>query len=99
MYFRILTSSLLFFIDLHISIVGGVVVVTGLYLVVWGKSKEQKSVKSPSSEKEIAKQAHQQLPITVPKIDSNDNYNKEQLVIVRDQTSLVEVEGPSTNNQ
>jgi len=70
----------------YISIVGGVVVVTGLYLVVWGKSKEQKAMMSDESPQKISQQGQQQLPITVPKIDVNDD-NKPQLVIIEDQTS------------
>ncbi|KAK2453399.1 WAT1-related protein [Trifolium repens] len=73
---------------LHLgSIVGGVVVVTGLYLVVWGKSKEQKRIMlEEEAPQKISQQGQQQLPITVPKIDVNDN-NKHQLVIIGDQTS------------
>ncbi|KEH16771.1 WAT1-related protein At4g08290 [Medicago truncatula] len=49
---------------LHLgSIVGGLVVVIGLYLVVWGKSKEQRAMASDES------QGQQQLPIIVPRID------------------------------
>lgn len=77
---------------MYISIVGGVVVVTGLYLVVWGKSKEQKNVMMSESPQKIS----QQLPITVPQIDDNENNNKPQLVIIGDQTSNVEVKGSST---
>jgi S-ribosylhomocysteine lyase LuxS involved in autoinducer biosynthesis len=72
---------------MYISIVGGVVVVTGLYLVVWGKSKEQKRIMlEEEAPQKISQQGQQQLPITVPKIDVIDN-NKHQLVIVGDQTS------------
>jgi S-ribosylhomocysteine lyase LuxS involved in autoinducer biosynthesis len=72
---------------MYISIVGGVVVVTGLYLVVWGKSKEQKRIMlEEEAPQKISQQGQQQLPITVPKIDVNDN-NKHQLVIIGDQTS------------
>lgn len=56
----------------------------GLYLVVWGKSKEQKCVMPPSPEK-----GQQQLPVTVPKIEGNDdNNNKTQLVIIGDKTTV-----------
>jgi len=58
-------------------------VVTGLYVVVWGKSKEQKAMMSDESPQN---QQGQQLPITVPKIDVNDA-NKPQSVIIEDQTS------------
>ncbi|KAL2317790.1 hypothetical protein Fmac_031666 [Flemingia macrophylla] len=61
---------------LHLgSIIGGVVVVIGLYLVVWGKSKEQKNVMPASPEKATV----QRLPIT-----SHENLNKAPLVIVED---------------
>lgn len=68
----------------------------GLYLVVWGKSKEQKCVMPPSPEK-----GQQQLPVTVPKIEGNDdNNNKTQLVIIGDKTtSDVEVGGSSTQSR
>ncbi|KAL5071077.1 hypothetical protein RYX36_021964 [Vicia faba] len=74
---------------LHLgSIVGGVVVVTGLYLVVWGKSKEQKSIMlEEESPQKISQQGQQQLPITVSKIDDNVNINKAQLVTIIDPTS------------
>ncbi|CAJ2674444.1 unnamed protein product [Trifolium pratense] len=73
---------------LHLgSILGGVVVVTGLYLVVWGKSKEQKRIMAEEeAPQKISQQEQQQLPITVPKVDVNEN-NKSQLVIIGDQTS------------
>ncbi|XP_058724506.1 WAT1-related protein At4g08290-like [Vicia villosa] len=74
---------------LHLgSIVGGVVVVTGLYLVVWGKSKEQKSIMlEKESLQKISQQGQQKLSITVSKIDDNVNTNKAQLVTVVDPTS------------
>ncbi|KAL1337258.1 hypothetical protein HN51_031922 [Arachis hypogaea] len=61
------------------SVIGGVVVVVGLYLVVWGKSKEKKGVKHamlpPSPEKEIQQQ---QLPVTVPRnFDASNNNNND----------------------
>lgn len=59
--------------------------VTGLYLVVWGKSKEQKAMMSDESPLKISQQG-QQLPITVPKIDNNED-NKPQLIVIEDQTS------------
>jgi hypothetical protein len=70
---------------MYINNVGGVVVVTELYVVVWAKSKEQKAMMSDESPQKISQQGHQQLPITVPKIDVSDD-NKPQLVIVEDQT-------------
>ncbi|KAI5394405.1 WAT1-related protein At4g08290 [Lathyrus oleraceus] len=75
---------------LHLgSIVGGVVVVTGLYLVVWGKSKEQKSIiLEEESPQKIAKQGQQQLPITVSKIDDNVDVKKTQSVTIEDPTSI-----------
>jgi len=54
-------------------------VVTGLYVVVWGKSKEQNAMMSDESPQEISQQG-QQLSITVPKIDASDA-NKPQSVI------------------
>ncbi|KAL5071078.1 hypothetical protein RYX36_021965 [Vicia faba] len=75
---------------LHLgSIVGGVVVVIGLYLVVWGKWKEQKSIKlEEESPQKISQQGQQQLPITDSKIDDNVNTNKAQLVMNVDPTSM-----------
>ncbi|XP_061341937.1 WAT1-related protein At4g08290-like [Gastrolobium bilobum] len=83
---------------LHLgSIIGGVVVVMGLYLVVWGKSKEHKSMMPPSPEKEITLQGQQQLPVTVPTI--NNNNNEAQLVIIGDKISDVEATRSSTEKQ
>ncbi|KAK7275668.1 hypothetical protein RIF29_16789 [Crotalaria pallida] len=73
------------------SIIGGVVVVTGLYLVVWGKSKEQKRLMPQSPVKETSSL---QLPVTVSKNESNNN-NKAQLIINSD----VEATISSTENQ
>jgi hypothetical protein len=67
---------------MYINNVGGVVVVTELYVVVWAKSKEQKAMMSNESPQKIFQQG-QQLPISVPKIDVNDD-NKPQLVITED---------------
>nr|KYP55163.1 hypothetical protein KK1_001370 [Cajanus cajan] len=54
------------------SIVGAIVVVLGLYLVVWGKSKERKGqsqmLTSPVEDNSQEDQCH--LPVTAP---SNDN--------------------------
>jgi hypothetical protein len=70
---------------MYIIIVRGVVVVTGLYIVVWVISKEQKAMMSDESTQKIFQQGLQ-LPITVPKIDANDA-NIPQSVIIEDQTS------------
>lgn len=62
--------------------------VTGLYLVVWGKSKEQKSIMlEEESPQKISLQGQQQLPITVSEVDDNVNTNKAQLVAIVDVTS------------
>ncbi|CAI8597417.1 unnamed protein product [Vicia faba] len=72
------------------SIIGAVVVVLGLYLVVWGKSKEQKGrnndihmTESPMKENPL--QDLHQLPVTAPKNDSSDS-NKSQLVMHGEET-------------
>jgi hypothetical protein len=70
---------------MYIIIVRGVVVVTGLYIVVWVISKEQKAMMSDESTQKIFQQGLQ-LPITVPKIDASDA-NIPQSVIIEDQTS------------
>jgi hypothetical protein len=70
---------------MYIIIVRGVVVVTGLYIVVWVISKEQKAMMSDESTQKISQQGLQ-LPITVPKIDVSDA-NIPQSVIIEDQTS------------
>ena len=57
-------------------------VVIGLYLVVWGKSKEQKKHLMPPSPEKVTLQRQQQLPVTVLRSDGNDN--KPQLVIIGD---------------
>ena len=64
--------------------------VVGLYLVVWGKSKEQKRVMPPSPEKEISLQGQEQLPLTVPRNDGNNNNKVHQLVIIEDKNSNVD---------
>ncbi|XP_045804514.1 WAT1-related protein At4g08290-like [Trifolium pratense] len=64
------------------SIIGAIVVVLGLYLVVWGKSKEYKARNNmqQSRTKESTLQDQQQLPVTAPpKNESSDN--KAQIVI------------------
>lgn len=78
-----------------ISIVGATVVVFGLYLVVWGKSKEYKSHMQPSPAKE---QEQQQLPVTTL-INDYSNGNKAQLVIHSDEKSDVEATISKTQNQ
>jgi len=56
-----------------VSIIGAVVVVLGLYLVVWGKYKEcQKRIMPPSHANVISPQDQRQLPVTAPKNDSNN---------------------------
>ncbi|XP_027368353.1 WAT1-related protein At4g08290-like [Abrus precatorius] len=82
---------------LHLgSIIGGVVVVIGLYLVVWGKAKEQKQVMPPLPEKDT-QQGQQQLPVTIPRSDGNDN--KAQLVIIGDKNNDVEAIRSSVEGQ
>ncbi|CAJ1971864.1 unnamed protein product [Sphenostylis stenocarpa] len=85
---------------LHLgSIIGGVVVVIGLYLVVWGKAKEQKKkhLMPPSPEK-VTLQRQQQLPLTVLKNDGNDN--KPQLVIIGDRNhDMEEARAVNTESQ
>jgi hypothetical protein len=66
---------------MYISIVGAVVVVTGLYIVVWGKSTEQKAMMSDESPQELSQQG-QQLPITI-----SQQHQQPQSVIIEDQTS------------
>lgn len=63
--------------------------VTGLYLVVWGKSKDQKSIMlEKESLQKISQQGQQKLSvIAVSKVDDNVNTNKDQLVTVLDPTS------------
>ena len=58
-----------------ISIIGAVVVVLGLYLVVWGKSKEcqQGIIMTPSPANDNSPEDQRQLPVTAPRNDSNDN--------------------------
>ncbi|KAL9313596.1 hypothetical protein ACSQ67_019048 [Phaseolus vulgaris] len=57
------------------SIIGAVVVVLGLYLVVWGKSKEcqQGIIMTPSPANDNSPEDQRQLPVTAPRNDSNDN--------------------------
>lgn len=64
--------------------------VMGLYLVVWGKAKEQKNLIPPCPEKEIS----QQLPVIAPKIENNEN--KAQVVINGAGTNDVEARGSSS---
>ncbi|PNY16548.1 auxin-induced protein 5ng4-like [Trifolium pratense] len=56
------------------SIIGAIVVVVGLYLVVWGKSKEYKArndmQQSPTKDNTL--QDQQQLPVTAPTKESSD---------------------------
>ncbi|WJX32540.1 hypothetical protein P8452_20853 [Trifolium repens] len=63
------------------SIIGAIVVVLGLYLVVWGKSKEYKARNdmqtSPTKDNTLHDQ--QQLPVTAPTNENSDN--KAKLVI------------------
>ncbi|XP_027358320.1 WAT1-related protein At4g08290-like [Abrus precatorius] len=61
------------------SIIGAVVVVFGLYLVVWGKSKECKGRLAPSPTEDNSTQDQQQLPVTVPKNDISDSNAKVDL--------------------
>ncbi|CAJ2658848.1 unnamed protein product [Trifolium pratense] len=56
------------------SIIGAIVVVVGLYLVVWVKSKEYKArndmQQSPTKDNTL--QDQQQLPVTAPTKESSD---------------------------
>ncbi|KAK7301343.1 hypothetical protein RJT34_12206 [Clitoria ternatea] len=77
---------------LHLgSIIGGVVVVIGLYLVVWGKAKEQKrmNLMPPSPEKDTL-QGQMHLPVTVPRIGDCAENKADELVIIGDKTSHLE---------
>jgi len=58
---------------IYISVIGAIVVVLGLYLVVWGKSKECQRRMPPSPAKDIFPEEQRQLPVTAPRNDSNDN--------------------------
>ncbi|BAT82055.1 hypothetical protein VIGAN_03199900 [Vigna angularis var. angularis] len=81
---------------LHLgSIMGGAVVVVGLYLVVWGKSKEQKKHSMPASPEKDTLQRQQQLPLSVLRSDDNNN-NKPQMVIIGDKNHDME-EGRTVN--
>ncbi|KHN09197.1 WAT1-related protein At4g08290-like [Glycine soja] len=56
------------------SIIGAIVVVLGLYLVVWGKYKEcHGRPMPPSLTKDTSPEDQRQLPVTAPKNDTNDN--------------------------
>ncbi|XP_020225114.2 WAT1-related protein At4g08290-like [Cajanus cajan] len=55
------------------SIIGAIVVILGLYLVVWGKYRECQGRMPPSPAEVNSPQDQQQLPITVPTNDTNDN--------------------------
>ncbi|KAL2339800.1 hypothetical protein Fmac_007740 [Flemingia macrophylla] len=56
------------------SIIGAIVVLLGLFLVVWGKYKECQGRMPPSPERITLHNANSiQLPITAPTNDSNDN--------------------------
>jgi len=72
-----------------ISIIGGVVVVVGLYLVVWGKSKEQKKNLMAASPEKVTLQRQKQLPLSVLRSEDN-NDNKPQLVIIGDKNHDME---------
>ncbi|XP_061367812.1 WAT1-related protein At4g08290-like [Gastrolobium bilobum] len=78
------------------SIIGAIVVVAGLYLVVWGKSKEYKGRMPPSPAKENSMQ-EQQLPVTDPSNDSSDN--KAQLIIHGDKKGDEETTISKTESQ
>ncbi|KAG5045594.1 hypothetical protein JHK86_015000 [Glycine max] len=55
------------------SIIGAIVVVLGLYLVVWGKYKEcHGRPMPPSLTKDTSPEDQRQLPVTAPKNDTND---------------------------
>lgn len=63
--------------------------VVGLYLVVWGKSKEQKKHSMPASPEKETLQRQQQLPLSVLKSDDS-NDNKLQMVIIGDKNHNME---------
>ncbi|KAG5019046.1 hypothetical protein JHK82_014980 [Glycine max] len=54
------------------SIIGAVVVVLGLYLVVWGKAKERRGIMTPSPAENNFPEDQRQLPVIAPR---NDNIN------------------------
>ncbi|KAL1309907.1 hypothetical protein HN51_052641 [Arachis hypogaea] len=56
------------------SVIGAIVVVGGLYAVVWGKYKEQKA-------KENSEQQQQQLPVIA--LTNNDTNNKPQFFVIQ----------------
>ncbi|CAJ1974211.1 unnamed protein product [Sphenostylis stenocarpa] len=68
------------------SVVGAIVVVLGLYLVVWGKSKECQRRMPPSPAKDNFPE-EQQLPITAPRNDGNNNKVRSVLIVSTDLTS------------
>jgi hypothetical protein len=90
-YFCSINNYLINFISSHFyfslnyyyddSIIGAIVVVLGLYLVVWGKSKEYKARNDmqPSPTKDNTLHDQQQLPVTAPTNENSDN--KAKLVI------------------
>lgn len=47
------------------SLIGAVVIIMGLYTVVWGKSKDPKGSHEVSSGDEMGKVQAQELPITI----------------------------------
>ena len=59
-----------------ISIIGAIVVVLGLYLVVWGKAKERRGLMTPSPAENNFPEDQRQLPVTAPRNDSINNNNK-----------------------
>ena len=70
--------------------------VVGLYLVVWGKSKEHKGEVPESPTKENSVHDQLQLPVIAPRNDSNI---KAQLVIQGDEQSDEEATIPKTESQ
>jgi len=58
---------------LDISIIGAVVVVLGLYLVVWGKAKERRGMTPPSPAEGNFPEDQRQLPVTATRNDSDNN--------------------------
>jgi len=58
---------------LDISIIGAVVVVLGLYLVVWGKAKERRGLTPPSPAAGNFPEDQRQLPVSAPRNNSDDN--------------------------
>ncbi|XP_028757545.1 WAT1-related protein At4g08290 [Neltuma alba] len=76
-------ASFLLSEQLHLgSIIGGVVVSVGLYLVAWGKHKEYKHLMPPSPEKDT-----RQLPVTMAPTIVVDDHKPQESVLICDQNN------------